>query len=80
MGLGPNHPELQPAMKPEFRFRRLRRTEARALARAGPADPARAAQQVRNDQTRAGQRRGQWPSSPEITAAMFERYGIKPNP
>jgi hypothetical protein len=23
--------------------------------------------------THAGQRRGQWPSSPEITAAMFER-------
>ena len=25
-------------------------------------------------QTHAGQRRGQWPSSPEITAAMLERY------
>lgn len=25
-------------------------------------------------QTHAGQRRGQWPSSPEITTAMFERY------
>jgi len=25
-------------------------------------------------QTHAGQRRGHWPSSPEITAAMFERY------
>ena len=30
-------------------------------------------------QTHAGQRRGQWPSSPEITAAMFERYK-KPSP
>ncbi len=25
-------------------------------------------------QTHAGQRRGHWPSSPEIAAAMFERY------
>jgi hypothetical protein len=24
-------------------------------------------------QTRAGQRRGHWPTNPEITAAMFER-------
>jgi hypothetical protein len=31
-------------------------------------------------QTHAGQRRGQWPSSPEITAAMFERYSKKPSP
>jgi len=31
-------------------------------------------------QTHAGQRRGQWPSSPEITAAMFERYNKKPCP
>ena len=30
-------------------------------------------------QTHRGQRRGQWPSSPEITAAMFERYNKKPN-
>lgn len=29
-------------------------------------------------QTHAGQRRGQWPSSPDITAAMFERYNTKP--
>jgi hypothetical protein len=29
-------------------------------------------------QTHAGQRRGQWPSSPEITAAMFERYKKPP--
>jgi len=28
--------------------------------------------------THAGARRGQWPSSPEITAAMFERYNQKP--
>ena len=28
-------------------------------------------------QTHRGQRRGQWPSSPEITAAMFERYNKK---
>ena len=28
-------------------------------------------------QTHAGQRRGQWPSSPEIAAAMFERYDAK---
>ena len=27
-------------------------------------------------QTHAGQRRGQWPSSPEIVSAMFERYNI----
>jgi len=26
-------------------------------------------------QTHAGQRRGHWPSSPEISAAMLERYG-----
>jgi hypothetical protein len=31
-------------------------------------------------QTHAGQRRGQWPSSPEISSAMFERYNKKPNP
>jgi hypothetical protein len=31
-------------------------------------------------QTHAGQRRGQWPSSPEIAAAMFERYNKKPSP
>ncbi len=31
-------------------------------------------------QTHAGQRRGQWPSSPEIYAAMFERYAKKPSP
>ena len=31
-------------------------------------------------QTHAGQRRGQWPNSPEITAAMFERYNNKPSP
>jgi hypothetical protein len=30
--------------------------------------------------THAGQRRGQWPSSPEITAAMFERYKKPPAP
>jgi len=29
-------------------------------------------------QTHAGQRRGQWPSSPEISSAMFERYHLKP--
>jgi uncharacterized short protein YbdD (DUF466 family) len=29
-------------------------------------------------QTHAGQRRGQWPGSPEITAAMFERYRKPP--
>ena len=31
-------------------------------------------------QTHAGQRRDQWPSSPEISAAMFERYNKKPSP
>lgn len=31
-------------------------------------------------QAHAGQRRGQWPSSPEIAAAMFERYNKKPSP
>ncbi len=31
-------------------------------------------------QTHAGQRRGQWPDSPEIRAAMFERYNKKPSP
>lgn len=30
-------------------------------------------------QTHAGQRRGHWPSSPEIAAAMFERYNEKPS-
>ncbi|MDQ2776573.1 MAG: hypothetical protein M3Y57_16895 [Acidobacteriota bacterium] len=30
-------------------------------------------------QTHAGQRRGQWPTSADITAAMFERYNKKPN-
>jgi hypothetical protein len=31
-------------------------------------------------QTHAGQQRGQWPSSPEISSAMFERYNKKPSP
>ena len=30
-------------------------------------------------QTHAGQRRGQWPSSPEISAAMFDCYNKKPS-
>jgi hypothetical protein len=30
-------------------------------------------------QTHRGQRRGQWPSSSEISSAMFERYGKDPN-
>jgi hypothetical protein len=29
--------------------------------------------------THAGQRRGQWPTSPEITAAMFEHYSKRPS-
>jgi hypothetical protein len=28
----------------------------------------------------AGQRRGQWPTNPEITAAMFARFYNKPSP
>ena len=31
-------------------------------------------------QTHAGQQRGHWPSSPDITAAMFERYKRPPAP
>ena len=31
-------------------------------------------------QAHAGERRGQWPDSPEIRAAMFERYNTKPGP
>ena len=31
-------------------------------------------------QTHVGQRRGQWPSNPEISAAMLERYNKKPSP
>lgn len=31
-------------------------------------------------QTHAGQRRGQWPTSPEITTAMFEHYKQSPGP
>jgi hypothetical protein len=30
--------------------------------------------------THAGRRRGQWPGSPEIAAAMFERYNQQPSP
>jgi hypothetical protein len=30
--------------------------------------------------THAGARRGQWPDSPEIRAAMFERYNVDPKP
>lgn len=30
--------------------------------------------------THAGQRRGHWPTSPEIIAAMFERYNKRPSP
>ena len=30
--------------------------------------------------THAGQRRGQWPTSPDITAAMFEYYKQPPGP
>ncbi len=29
---------------------------------------------INNYQTHAGQCRGQWPTNPEITNAMFERY------
>lgn len=39
-------------------------------------DPAR----LPDYQTHAGKRRGQWPGSPEITAAMFERYRKPPMP
>ena len=39
-------------------------------------DPAR----LLDYETHAGQRRGQWPSSAEISAAMFERYKEAPNP
>ncbi len=39
-------------------------------------DPAR----LESYHAHAGQRRGQWPTSSEITAAMFERYNKKPNP
>ena len=35
---------------------------------------------LREYQTHMGQKRGHWPSSPEITAAMLERYDRKPNP
>jgi hypothetical protein len=31
-------------------------------------------------QTHAGRRQGQWPGSPEIAAAMCERYNKKPSP
>ena len=31
-------------------------------------------------QTHAGQRRGQWPGSPEISAAMLERYDKERGP
>ena len=31
-------------------------------------------------QTHAGQRRGHWPSSPEISTAMFEQYSKEPGP
>jgi len=31
-------------------------------------------------QTHAGQRRGQWPSSPEISSATFERYDNERGP
>ncbi len=34
-------------------------------------------QACRAYQTHAGRRHGQWPSSPEIATAMFERYGKK---
>jgi hypothetical protein len=30
--------------------------------------------------THAGQQRGHWPTSPDIAAAMFERYKKRPNP
>lgn len=39
-------------------------------------DPAR----LNEYQTHAGQRRGHWPSSPEIAAAMLERYTSKQDP
>lgn len=35
---------------------------------------------LREYQDHAGQRRGHWPSSPEITIAMLERYKQPPNP
>jgi hypothetical protein len=40
-------------------------------------DPAR----LQTYQTHAGQRRGHWPASPEITASMLERYSqLHPQP
>jgi hypothetical protein len=33
-----------------------------------------------NYQAHSGERRGQWPDSPEIRAAMCERYNMKPSP
>jgi hypothetical protein len=39
-------------------------------------DPAR----LESYPTHAGQRRGHWPTSSEMTAAMFERYNKKPSP
>jgi hypothetical protein len=35
---------------------------------------------LNNYTTHAGQRRGHWPTSTEITSAMFERYKLAPNP
>ncbi len=37
-------------------------------------------QRLADYQQHAGQRRGHWPSSSEISAAMVERYGRKPGP
>ena len=42
--------------------------------------PKRPAIRRMSDQTHAGQRRGQWPDSPEIRAAMFEHYNKKRSP
>jgi hypothetical protein len=37
-------------------------------------------ERLQDYQTHAGRRRGQWPSSAEIAAAMFERYNLPPSP
>jgi hypothetical protein len=48
------------------------------LERAVPVQPDR--ERLGGYTRQAGQRRGQWPSSPDITAAMWEQYRSEPKP
>jgi hypothetical protein len=85
--------DSDPPIDPAATMRRLREVlnEAEAFVSRMPTDKAGLLflqggkpvqphpERLHSYQTHAGQRRGHWPGSPEINAAMFERYNEDPN-